>query len=137
MTTTVISTATPPLAILDQIAGMRFGLHVNLKVRPGLAAACRTETSVCGEGFRIAMWGPELIQQVTKVNMKKNEKMNDKKIEKKILPFPALREPEITSMTFQIGKDRFIIHWEIENLPPVVKPPLLLKTPPRKAKRIP
>jgi len=67
----------------------------------------------------------------------KNEKVNGKKIEKKILPFPGPREPEITSMIFQVGRDRFIIHWEIENLPPVVKPPLLLKAPPRKVKRIP
>jgi hypothetical protein len=67
--------------------------------------------------------------------MKKNEKTNRKKIEKRVLPFPAPREPEITSMTFQIGRDRFIIHWEIENLPPVVAPPLLLKAPPRKGKR--
>jgi hypothetical protein len=72
---------------------------------------------------------------VAKVNIKE-EKMNGKRIENKVIPFPALREPEITSMTFQIGRDRFMIHWEIENLPPVVKPPLLLKAP-RKVKRIP
>jgi hypothetical protein len=68
--------------------------------------------------------------------MKKNEKTYGKKSEKKVLLFPAPPEERVvTSMTMQVGKDRFVIHWEIEDLPPVVEPLILLEAPPRKGKR--
>ena len=68
--------------------------------------------------------------------MKKNEKTNGKKNEKKVLFFPAPPEERVvTSMTMQVGRDRFAIHWEIEDLPPVVEPLIPLEAPPRKGKR--
>jgi hypothetical protein len=70
--------------------------------------------------------------------MKKKAKTNGKKSEKKVLLFPGPpEEREVTSVTFQVGRDRFAIHWEIEDLPPVVEPLILLEAPPRKGKRNP
>jgi hypothetical protein len=48
-----------------------------------------------------------------------------KNIQKKVLPFPApSKEPAPSTIVVQIGNDRFAIHWEIEDLPPVA--PLVL-----------
>jgi len=39
---------------------------------------------------------------------------------KKVLPFPKPPEkPEASTIVVQIGSERFAIHWEIEELPPV------------------
>jgi hypothetical protein len=47
-----------------------------------------------------------------------------KNLEKKVLPFPTPPdEPGISTITVQIGSERFAIHWEVEELPPL--PPLL------------
>jgi hypothetical protein len=44
---------------------------------------------------------------------------------KKVLPFPTpSEEPAPSTIVVQIGCDRFAIHWEIEELPPVA--PLVL-----------
>jgi hypothetical protein len=44
---------------------------------------------------------------------------------KKVLPFPTPPEESAASMiVVQIGKERFAIHWEIEELPPAA--PLVL-----------
>ena len=44
---------------------------------------------------------------------------------KKVLPFPApSEESQAQRIICQIGDERFAIHWEIEELPPV--PPVLL-----------
>ena len=38
---------------------------------------------------------------------------------KKVLPFPKPEEQPLSStIVVQIGKERFAIHWEIEELPP-------------------
>lgn len=59
-----------------------------------------------------------------------------KKTEKKVLPFPAPPiAPAATTIICQIGNERFAIHWEIEDLQPVV-PLLRLKPPARRPKRI-
>src|ERR1700691_1318303 len=101
MTTTVISTATPPLAMPDQIAGMRYGLQVNGKVRPGQAAACRSESSGCGGGFQTSqMWGPGLKHPCGKSEYEEEREDERQKDRKKILPFPAPREPEIRWRTY-------------------------------------
>jgi len=51
----------------------------------------------------------------------------------KVLPFPKPpREPETSKIVVQIGSERFAIHYEIEELPPV-PPPLLWKRPGKKA----
>jgi|HubBroStandDraft_3_1064219.scaffolds.fasta_scaffold2039760_1 hypothetical protein len=43
-----------------------------------------------------------------------------KKKRAKVLPFPKLpKEPEASTIIVQIGMDRFAIHYEIEDLPPV------------------
>jgi hypothetical protein len=48
-----------------------------------------------------------------------------KNSQKKVLPFPAPpEEPAASTIVVQIGTDRFAIHWEIEDLPPVA--PLML-----------
>jgi hypothetical protein len=45
--------------------------------------------------------------------------------QKKVLPFPKPpEEPEPSKIVVQIGNERFAIHYEVEDLPPV--PPLLL-----------
>jgi hypothetical protein len=45
----------------------------------------------------------------------------------KILPFPkSPEEPGASTIVVQIGDERFAIHWEIEDLPPVDA--LLLRT---------
>jgi hypothetical protein len=65
-----------------------------------------------------------------KTNTKKSGKKNQKGNQKKILHFPARREePEITQMIVQIGRKRFAIHWEIEDLPPAATPLLLIEAP--------
>jgi hypothetical protein len=39
--------------------------------------------------------------------------------QKKVLPFPTPpEEPVASTIIVQVGKDRFAIHWEIEELPP-------------------
>ena len=41
------------------------------------------------------------------------------KIKKKVLSFPRPPEEPVGSIIiFQVGNDRFAIHWEIEQLPP-------------------
>jgi hypothetical protein len=66
-----------------------------------------------------------------KANTSKNGKKSGKKNQLKVLHFPARREErEITSMILHIGRQRFAIHWEIEDLPPGAASPLLLKAPP-------
>jgi len=53
--------------------------------------------------------------------------------QKKILPFPkSLAEPDNSRIVVQIGNERFAIHYEIEELPPV-PPPLRWKRPGKKA----
>jgi hypothetical protein len=43
---------------------------------------------------------------------------------KKVLPFPTPpEEPAASPIVVQIGRERFAIHWEIEDLPPAA--PLL------------
>ena len=50
-----------------------------------------------------------------------------KKKEKKVLAFPAPREEAgASSVIVQIGRERFAIHFEFEDLPPAV-PPIPLK----------
>lgn len=58
-----------------------------------------------------------------------------KKTKNKILHFPTPKEPTSQTIVCQIGRERFAIHFEIEDLPPAA-PPLLLKSPPRKGSRI-
>jgi hypothetical protein len=42
-----------------------------------------------------------------------------KKRQKNVLPFPKpAEEPAPSTIVVQIGKDRFAIHWEVEELPP-------------------
>ncbi len=46
------------------------------------------------------------------------------KTEKKVLPFPTPpKEPAPSTIICQIGKERFALHWEIEDLPPVAPLP--------------
>ena len=60
--------------------------------------------------------------------MKRNRKQN----KKKVLAFRAPQEkPAASPMIFQIGNDRFAIHWKIEELPPTA-PLIYLK---RKTKK--
>jgi hypothetical protein len=41
--------------------------------------------------------------------------------QKKVLPFPKPPEqPAASTIVVQIGKDRFALHWEMEELPPAV-----------------
>jgi hypothetical protein len=48
-----------------------------------------------------------------------------KNSQKKVLPFPKPPdEPGTSPIVVQIGKERFAIHWEIEELPPAA--PLVL-----------
>ena len=48
--------------------------------------------------------------------------MNQSK--KNVLPFPGRpEEPAPSTIICQVGNERFALHWEIEELPPV--PPLL------------
>jgi hypothetical protein len=56
-----------------------------------------------------------------------------KNSQKKVLPFPKPPEElEASKIVVQIGNERFAIHYEMEELPPV--PPLLLwKRPGKKA----
>jgi hypothetical protein len=54
----------------------------------------------------------------------------------KVLPFPKPpREPEPSKIVVQIGNERFAIHYQMEELPPVppVPPLLLWKRPGKKA----
>ncbi|MGA3203067.1 MAG: hypothetical protein ABSF12_11315 [Bryobacteraceae bacterium] len=55
--------------------------------------------------------------------------------ENKILPFPPPKEPSSQTIVCQIGSERFAIHIEIEDLPPVAAPLLLMIAGPEK-KRI-
>jgi hypothetical protein len=59
-----------------------------------------------------------------------------KKTKSKILPFPTPKEPTSQTIVCQIGRERFAIHFEIEDLPPAAPPPILLEAPPRKGRRI-
>jgi|HubBroStandDraft_2_1064218.scaffolds.fasta_scaffold1542618_1 hypothetical protein len=53
--------------------------------------------------------------------------------QKKVLAFPTSpEEPLASTIVIQIGKDRFAIHWKIEELPPAA-PLLLLKRSAKKA----
>ena len=46
-----------------------------------------------------------------------------KKSPKKVLPFPKRpEEPAASTITVQIGNERFAIHWQIEDLPPAATP---------------
>ena len=73
-----------------------------------------------------------------KADSEKSRKKNGKENQKEVLHFPAPREEHaITSMIFQIGKQRFAIHWQIEDLPPAAAPLLLLETAPGGGKCIP
>jgi len=58
-----------------------------------------------------------------------------KKTKNKILPFPRSQEPTRQTIICQIGSERFAIYIEVEDLPPVVAPLLLVKAP-RRGKRI-
>jgi hypothetical protein len=66
-----------------------------------------------------------------------------KKDKNKILPFPPpAHEPAVQTIIAQIGRERFAIHFEFEDLPPAAPTPtpppslLLLKLPAKKQKRI-
>jgi hypothetical protein len=59
-----------------------------------------------------------------------------KKAKSKILTFPTPKQPTSQTIVCQIGRERFAIHFEIEDLPHAAPPPLLLKSPPRKGSRI-
>jgi hypothetical protein len=73
------------------------------------------------------------VETLREVNMKKNEKKDNKNKKQNVLLFPASREePAISPMIFQIGAERFAIHWEIEDLPS--PPPVLLLHSPRNGK---
>jgi hypothetical protein len=50
-----------------------------------------------------------------------------KKPENKTLPFPPPNEHSSHSIVCQIGSERFAIHIEIEDLPPLVAPLLVMK----------
>jgi hypothetical protein len=52
-----------------------------------------------------------------------------------VLPFPPLKEPVGQSIICQIGRERFAIHFEVEDLPPPA-PVIPLKPRPRKTKPI-
>lgn len=58
-----------------------------------------------------------------------------RKTENKILPFPQPKL-QLTTQTIvcHIGSERFAIHIEIEDLPPVTTPLLLVKSPLQKRK---
>ncbi len=57
------------------------------------------------------------------------------KTKNKILPFLPPKEPAFQSIICQIGRERFAIHFEIEDLPPPA-PVIPLKPRPRKTKPI-
>ena len=51
-----------------------------------------------------------------------------------VLPFPKPpEEPEISTITCQIGSERFAIHIQVEDLPPAPPPPLVMRQ--RRAKK--
>ena len=52
-----------------------------------------------------------------------------KKPENKTLSFPPTKEPSYQTIVCQIGRERFAIHIEIEDLPPVTAPLRLMKPP--------
>src|ERR1700675_3915357 len=61
-----------------------------------------------------------------------------RKRQKKVLPFPKPSEdPAVRTITIQVGRESFAIHWELEELPPAVPPPaaplVLLKRPAKNA----
>jgi hypothetical protein len=58
-----------------------------------------------------------------------------KKTKNKTLPFPPPKELTPQTIICQIGRERFAIHIEVEDLPPVKEPLLLVKAP-RRGKRI-
>ena len=55
-----------------------------------------------------------------------------KKPENKTLPFPPPKDPSFQTIVCQIGRERFAIHIDFEDLPPVTPPLLLMKPPLRK-----
>ncbi len=56
--------------------------------------------------------------------------------ENKVLPFPAPPKPPARhAITCQIGGERFAIHYQMEDLPPVT-PPRVRKPPAKKPVRI-
>jgi hypothetical protein len=53
-----------------------------------------------------------------------------------VLPFPKPpEEPGISTITCQIGSERFAIHIQVEDLPPAPPAPLTLLMPKRRAKK--
>jgi hypothetical protein len=58
-----------------------------------------------------------------------------KKAKNKILSFPPSQQPSGQSIICQIGRERFAIHIEVEDLPPPA-PLIHMKSPPRKGKQI-
>jgi hypothetical protein len=58
-----------------------------------------------------------------------------KKTKNKILPFPSSKQAAGQSIICQIGRERFAIHIEVEDLPPAASL-IHLKSPPRKGKQI-
>jgi hypothetical protein len=59
---------------------------------------------------------------------------NRQKQVRRVLQFPApTEEPASSRIVVQIGKERFAIHWEIEEMAPAV-PPVLLTRPVKKVK---
>jgi hypothetical protein len=50
-----------------------------------------------------------------------------KKTENKKLSFPPPKESSSQTIVCQIGRERFAIHIEVEDLPPVTAPLLLMK----------
>jgi hypothetical protein len=60
--------------------------------------------------------------------------MKKTKTKKKILFFPPPKEPIGQTITCQIGSDRFVIHIQVEDLPP--PPPVIqFRSPPGRAER--
>jgi hypothetical protein len=57
------------------------------------------------------------------------------KTKNKILPFPPPKEPPGPTIVCQIGRERFAIHIEIEDLP-LETPVIQLKSQPPKRRRI-
>jgi hypothetical protein len=58
-----------------------------------------------------------------------------KKPENKILLFPPPKETPGQTITCQIGSERFAIHMEVEDLPPLA-PVIPWKSPPQKGGRM-
>ena len=95
---------------------------VGRKARPDLPEACPRYSHVRRAGGN---------RRQKARSMKKNDK--------KVLPFPP-PPPGSTDQTVicQIGRERFAIHFEFEDLPPAAptpRPPLLLLQPPTRERK--